>query len=60
MKDKNNAEATNSYCVLWPLVKTPSMPVSLLKLYKMAQVENVEVQNLKYQKVEELFKDRDA
>ena len=26
----------------------------------MAQVENVEAQNLEYQKVEELFEDRDA
>ena len=33
--------------------------MSSLKLYKMAQVEIVESQILEYQKIEELFEDRD-
>ena len=60
MKDKNSAKDSNSYDVLWTLVDTPGRPLSILKLYKMAQVENVEVQNLEYQKLEELFEDRDS
>ena len=58
-KSKNSAEVSNSYVIICPLVKTPGRPLSLLKLYKMAHVENVEAQNLGYQKVEELFEDRD-
>ena len=59
-KAKINVEESNSYGVLCPLFKTTGGPLSLLKLYKMAQVENVEAQNLEYQKVEELFEDIDV
>ena len=60
MKAKNNVKVGNSYYVLWELVNTLGRPLSPLKLYKMAQVENVESQNLEYHKFEELFEDRDA
>ena len=60
MKAKNSAEVANFYGVLWPLFNTQGRPLSLLKLYKMTQFENVEARNLKCEKVEELFEDIDA
>ena len=60
MEAKSSVEATNSYDIHWPLVNTPGRPLFLLKLYKIAQVDNVEDQNLEYQKVEEFLEDRDA
>ena len=57
MKDKNSLETTSSHNVLSPLVNILGRPLSSLKLYKMVQVENVEAQNLEYQKFKELFED---
>ena len=59
-KYDNIAKASKSYAILCPLVNTSGRALFILKLYKMAQVEIVESQILEYQKIEELFEDRDA
>ena len=60
MKAKNSVQVANSYDVLLTLVKTLGRPFSFMNPNKMAQVENVEAQNLEYQKIEEVFEGRDV